>query len=260
MSSHDQTISQLLRGAVDTHVHSFPDVIVRKVNDRTLVEQAQSSGIGALVLKCHHGSTCERAWHLNQQQGDVQVFGGIVLNHAAGGLNPHAVDAAIRLGATQVWMPTKSAANHQHYLGGSDGISVLKDEQRTGLRTEVIDILKLVAAADRVLATGHLSPEESRVLVEEALSLGVQRISITHPEWGVTAMPVPVQQELSRSGACSSSGVSSPSSRTFHCASASTPLWPRRGPSGSIRRLLRLTTACRSTRHRRRACGTTFIG
>ena len=197
MSGSTAIIDELLRGAVDSHVHSYPDVIQRSVDDVTLVEQARDAGIGGLVLKCHHGSTAERAYLLNRMQSDVQVLGGVVLNHPAGGLNPHAVEAALKMGATQVWMPTKSAANHQQYLGGTNGISVL-DGQR--LLPVVDDILRQIADADAVLATGHLSPVESRALVLAALDRGVRRISVTHPEWGITAVPVDVQQELARQG------------------------------------------------------------
>jgi hypothetical protein len=149
------------------------------------------------VLKCHHACTCGRAYLLNRLSADVRVFGGIVLNDTAGGFNPRAVEAALRMGATQVWMPTKSAANHRAHLGGRGGLTIFDGAR---LREDVALILRQVAEADAILATGHLSPEESRVLVGEALACGVRRISITHPEWGVTAMPVSVQQKLASSG------------------------------------------------------------
>jgi hypothetical protein len=189
--------AEIMRGAIDTHVHSFPDVIPRKLDDVELVRQARAAGMGALVLKCHHACTCERAYLLNQFLPEVRVFGGLVLNETAGGFNPHAVDAALKMGATQVWMPTKSAANHRRHLGGRGGLSILDGTKLLG---EVALILRQIAEADAILATGHLSPEESRVLVEEALAAGVRRISITHPEWGVTAVPVAVQKDMARSG------------------------------------------------------------
>jgi hypothetical protein len=189
--------AEIVRGAIDTHVHSFPDVIPRKLDDVELVRQARAAGMRALVLKCHHACTCERAYLLNQFLPEVRVFGGLVLNETAGGFNPHAVDAALKMGATQVWMPTKSAANHRRHLGGRGGLSILDGTKLLG---EVALILRQIAEADAILATGHLSPEESRVLVEEALSAGVRRISITHPEWGVTAVPVAVQKDMARSG------------------------------------------------------------
>ncbi|MCI0419617.1 MAG: DUF6282 family protein [Acidobacteria bacterium] len=187
----------LLRGVIDTHVHSFPDVIPRKLDDLELVEQARAAGMRALVLKSHVSSTCERAYLLNRVFPDFRVFGGIVLNDTVGGFNPHAVNAALRMGAVQVCMPTQSAANHKQYFGGRDGLTILNG---TKLRDQVVTILRLVSDSNAILATGHLSPEESCVLIEEALSAGVQRISVTHPEWGVTAMPVEVQQRLAPLG------------------------------------------------------------
>jgi hypothetical protein len=189
--------TDLIKGAIDTHVHSFPDVIPRKLDDIELVRQAREAGMSALVLKCHHGCTCERAYLLNRFFPDFRVFGGIVLNDTAGGFNPHAVDAALKMGATQVWMPTKSAANHRRHLGGQGGLTVFDGGR---LREDVGQILRQIADADAILATGHLSPEESHALVGEALAAGVRRISITHPEWGVTSMPVAMQQELALSG------------------------------------------------------------
>ncbi|HXQ81949.1 MAG TPA: DUF6282 family protein [Opitutaceae bacterium] len=191
------TTAEILTGAIDTHVHSSPDVIPRKLDDLELVEQARAAGMAGLVLKCHHACTCGRAYLLNRFFPDIRVFGGIVLNAAAGGFNPRAVEAALKMGATQVWMPTKSAANHQRHLGGRGGLTIFDGAR---LRDDVALILRQVAEADAILATGHLSPEESRVLVDEALAAGVSRISVTHPEWGVTAMPVAVQQKLASSG------------------------------------------------------------
>ncbi len=127
----------------------------------------------------------------------MRVFGGIVLNDAVGGLNWRAVEAALKMGATQVWMPTKSAANHQQRLGGRGGFEIFPGGK---LREEVRVILKQIAGADAILATGHLSPEESRALIEEALAAGVKRISVTHPEWGVTAMPAEVQRQFAPTG------------------------------------------------------------
>ncbi len=188
----------LLRGAIDTHVHSAPDVIPRKLDDLELVEQARHVGMRALVLKNHCCSTCARAFLLNRMQGDVAVFGGVVLNDTIGGFNWRAVETALKMGGEIVWMPTKSAANHQHFFGGRNGLTVLNG---TGLCASARDIVRLVADAGAILATGHLSPLESSVLIEEALAAGVRRISVTHPEWGATAMPVEMQRRFAQSGA-----------------------------------------------------------
>lgn len=189
--------SSLLRGAIDTHVHSAPDVIPRKLDDLELVEQARCSGMRAVVLKNHSCSTCARAFLLNRLQDEVRVFGGMVLNDTIGGFNCRAVETSLKMGGEIVWMPTKSAANHQHFFGGRNGLTVLNG---AGLSQAVRDIIRLVADAGAILATGHLSPLESSVLIEEALAAGVRRISVTHPEWGATAMPVEMQQRFAQSG------------------------------------------------------------
>jgi hypothetical protein len=189
--------ADVLCGAIDAHVHSFPDVIKRKLDDLELVEQARQAGMRAVVLKSHIFSTSERAYLLNQLYPDFRVFGGIVLNETVGGFNPHAVEAALKMGCVQVWMPTRSAANHQHHLGGRGRLTIFDGAK---LGEDVVCILRLVADTDAILATGHLSPEESRRLIEEALALGVRRISVTHPEWGVTAMPLELQKHFAATG------------------------------------------------------------
>ena len=46
------------------------------------------------------------------------------------------------------------------------------------------DILKLIADADIVLATGHINPKtEIPPLLDEAVRLGVKKVVITHPEF-----------------------------------------------------------------------------
>lgn len=99
----------LLRGVFDMHVHSHPDVAPRKTNDVELAQRSAEAGMGGLLLKAHHGSTVERAYLVQQMVPAIRVFGGLVLNYPVGGLNAHAIDVYIRLGAKEVWMPSLSA-------------------------------------------------------------------------------------------------------------------------------------------------------
>src|SRR5262245_28099925 len=187
----------LLHGAIDTHVHSFPDVIARKLDDIALVRQAREAGMRAVLRKSHVFSTAERAWLLNRIFPDFRTFGGIVLNDSVGGLNPRAVEAALAMGAVQVWMPTLSAANHHAHLGGGGTLSVIRG---THLSDEALEILRLIAAKGAILATGHLSPRESEALIDAALEIGISRVNVTHPEWPVTAVPLNAQRRLAETG------------------------------------------------------------
>src|SRR6185312_17125067 len=71
----------------------------------------EEAGFAGCVLKGHAEPTAGRAAAAGDGRS-VRVHGAIVLNHAVGGLNPDAVDAALALGARVVWMPTIDAQGH----------------------------------------------------------------------------------------------------------------------------------------------------
>lgn len=117
------------------------------------------------------------------------------------------------MGGRVVWMPTLSAANHQAYVArvghathlarlgagfGAGGLTACDDEGR--VHADLYPILEEIAAADAVLATGHLSPAEILRLVEEAQRVGVRRIVVTHPELPLVGMSVADQQALAARG------------------------------------------------------------
>jgi len=187
-----------LEGAIDLHVHSSPDVDVRRFNDLELASEAKRAGMGAILIKSHQNSTVERAWLVSKVISGIQVFGGLVLNSTVGGLNVAAVKLALAMGAKEIWMPTRSALNHRLYHGEAGGISVL--DSSGGLVPEAQAILEAIAGSDCILSTGHLSPSESLVLIHQARRCGVRKILITHPEWAPTFYSIELQRELAQLG------------------------------------------------------------
>lgn len=187
-----------LEGAIDLHVHSSPDVDIRRFNDLELATEAKRAGMGAILIKSHQNSTVERAWLVSKVISGIQVFGGLVLNRTVGGLNVAAVRLALAMGAKEIWMPTRSALNHRLYHGESGGISVL--DSSGGLVPEAQAILEAMANSDCILSTGHLSPREALVLIHQARHCGVRKILITHPEWAPTFYPFELQKELAQLG------------------------------------------------------------
>lgn len=181
-----------LTGSIDMHIHSAPDVWPRKMDDLELAGQAAARGMRAILIKSHWTLTSDRAHLVQQQVAGLRVFGGLVLNNSVGGLNPFAAEAALQMGAAQIWMPTlSSAAEHEERLG--PGLTVFEGDR---LRTEVLDILSLIAEHDAILGTGHLSSPEILALVPAARELGVRKIVITHPEHPPVQMPLPQQKDL----------------------------------------------------------------
>jgi hypothetical protein len=187
-----------LHGAVDLHVHSKPDVDPRRFDDIDLAREAARAGMAALVLKSHQSSTVERAWLTSKVVPEIPVYGGLVLNETVGGLNPHAVQVALSLGARQIWFPTRSARNHRLHFQQEGGLSIL-DAQGT-LLPEVEQILRLLALTGCILGTGHLSPEEVFALVPRARQIGVRKILLTHPEWPATQYSIDQQRQLAAHG------------------------------------------------------------
>ena len=100
---------EALDGAIDLHVHCAPDVRPRKTDALELARAARDAGMRALLLKNHESPTMALAHVTQQVTPGLRVFGGLVLNYAVGGLNPAAVESAIRGGAKQIWMPTHCA-------------------------------------------------------------------------------------------------------------------------------------------------------
>jgi hypothetical protein len=176
------------------HIHTSPDVAPRLMDDIEVAQAAKDAGMRAILIKSHHTMTADRAAIAQRVVGGIRVFGGIALNAAVGGLNPAAVEMALRMGAKEVWMPTRSAAHVLKQEGRSDGIELLDE---TGELLPVVrDLAAMIHEADVILATGHIGPQESAVLVREAKDQGLRKIVVTHPEAAFIRMPVELQQEM----------------------------------------------------------------
>ena len=199
-------------GAVDLHCHPYPDLFPRLADDFDIVRAARNAGMKAIVLKCHHESTVSRAYLVQRVVPGIRVFGGIVLNYYVGGLNPSAVEASLRLGGKEVWMPTVDAGYHAEVHGGTGGYDSQTGgrTQATGiwvegadgkLRPELKEILELVAQHGAILGTAHLAPREIVALVKEARAIGVEKIVVTHPYFRVPNFDLDTLEEVARLGA-----------------------------------------------------------
>ncbi|MCI2256704.1 DUF6282 family protein [Domibacillus sp. PGB-M46] len=204
----------LLKDAIELHCHSYPSMFPRKQTDWELIEDVKKAGMAGVVLKSHESQTVDRAALIRLKEPEIDVYGGLVCNHFSGGLSPATVDAAIRLGAKVIWMPTVSSNEHCCHFGKKKtrffnserplenpekGLEIW-DENRKIL-PEVHEILQLIAEADIAVATGHLSAEEVDVLLDAALEHNVRKILIQHADLGIAPVPLEMQKEFARKGA-----------------------------------------------------------
>ncbi len=198
------SVHGLIANAIDAHVHSGPDVFSRRLDDRELVRNAQRWRMEGVVLKNHLFPTAARA-RLAGVDTPVRVWGGIALNLSVGGWNPWAVRACREMGGKIVWMPTAHARHLslRRETGSMFGPVMVSPQEALSpldengeLLPQVHEILQLIASGDMVLATGHLSPDESAVVVREAVRCGVRRIWLTHPFATIVACSLQQVQDI----------------------------------------------------------------
>jgi hypothetical protein len=178
----------VLGGAIDLHIHSGPDTRPRAVNHLEVARLAKQAGMRAILLKQHYTESSHLAALVMQEVPGIEVFGAVILNLPNGGINPDAVRGMLAVEGKRgrmVMLPTWDAENDAaRKREKRPAVPVLKDGKPVAGLGE---IFKLVADNDLVLATGHLSPAESLVMLTAAKQAGARRFIVTHPrELGMT--------------------------------------------------------------------------
>lgn len=169
--------NSILRGIIDMHIHTNPDLKPRLLDDYEAALEAKENGMEAIVIKSHVESTAGRAYIARRLTG-FPVWGGVTLNLPVGGLNQDAVRSAALMGGKVVWLPTI----HHHDI---------KIEQEP-----LQEILHQVKDYNLVLATGHLKPQDIFYVLDECHSIGVEKILINHPLTGVVGASLDQQKEM----------------------------------------------------------------
>ena len=100
------------------------------------------------------------------------MFGGICCDREIGGVNPAAVEVALRLGARIVWLPTLSSRqdfeNGVAAQLGHPGPGLVVTDADDALLPETREVLALVRDHDAILATGHVSAAEHYAVVRRS--------------------------------------------------------------------------------------------
>ena len=184
-----------LDGVIDLHAHVAPETgllnFQRAFDAIEAAQLARIYGMRGIVFKEHHTETASWAYLVSQMVPDIELFGGIVLNRAVGGINPVAVEAmALSRGGhgRVVYMPTIDTA----------AVPVSRNGE---LLPEVHEVLRVMAEHDLSLSTGHITNEESLMLVRAAREAGVDKIYVQHPNHGGVVMSMDTMKEMIRAGA-----------------------------------------------------------
>jgi hypothetical protein len=199
---NDDPALQVLRGAIDIHVHADPDNVPRSLDGIEAATMARSKGMRAIVLKNHYDPTSGLAFLARKQAPGLEVFGGIDLNLTVGGMNATAVEHMTQVAGGWgrfVWMSTFDAENQVRYSKENRPfVTVARDG---ALLPQPIDVISVIAKHRLVLATGHVSPSEALLLLREGRRQGVEHMVVTHAMSPPILMNVPQMQEAARLGA-----------------------------------------------------------
>lgn len=192
-------LDDLLVGAIDLHVHGYPDISLEvhtRVEDHEIASLVADSGMAGFVLKSHIWPTVGRAHYLRRHFSNIAIYSSITLNITAGGLNPISVESAAKQGAKVVFMPTWSAGNDlgrggfsshmKSYLPTTTSMTPEKGiwllDENGNLLNEVKEVLDIARQYGMVIGTGHVSPRESLALAKEAKRVGNLPIIFSHPD------------------------------------------------------------------------------
>jgi hypothetical protein len=192
-----------LAGVIDLHAHVAPETgLLNFKRAFDAIEAAQIAriyGMRGIVFKEHHTETASWAYLVSQMVPGIELFGGIVLNRAVGGINPVAVEAmALTRGGRGrvVYMPTTDAEGRNP--GRPNAVPVSRNGQ---LLPEVLQVLQIMGKHNLSLSTGHVNPEEVMMLIRAAKAAGVNNIYVQHPNHGGLVMSMTQMKEAVRLGA-----------------------------------------------------------
>lgn len=210
-------IKDIIRNSIDLHVHIGPEIIPRKYTVEELDKFEKGRLYGA-VLKNHFYPTSYLI--KSTKAKNIKLFGSVVLNNFIGGLNKEAVYASSLLleSPLMVWFPTINAEQFlkqseyeipPEWVEGSlkksrraslvNGIKIT--DKNNKINENALEVLRMIKSTNSILATGHISWQESVALIEKAQELGIKKIIVTHPIYQRIDMPVRVQKQLVLMGA-----------------------------------------------------------
>ncbi len=192
-----ERVWDLLRGAYDIHQHSGPSPHTDRMFDELdLAIHGCYIGLGGIVFKEQYGASTRSArivqqavdrWADEHGKKHIEIFGGVTLNYAVGGLNPDAVVASYRTGGKYVWLPSVDSNHHRAAVNQGVGQGIDLIDTQGAVVPAARQILELIAETDMVLGVGHQSTRERFAVVREAVAMGIKRIEITHvnfpPSW-----------------------------------------------------------------------------
>ena len=180
--------NELLKGAIDCHIHAYPDFVHRSQNFIEIAKDASKAGMRALAFKDHWNISANAAYMAQQhidyliEQGElehrVEIYGGI---GTCLGMRPEAVRIALQYpNFKMIWFPTFTSFGFWRGAGQPEKGGVRLVGENGEVLPEVIEIMEMAAAKKVGIGFGHTDFTELLPLSKLAKKLGV-RATLDHP-------------------------------------------------------------------------------
>ena len=199
----------LLVGAIDHHIHAYPDFVPRSQDMLQIAVEASRAKMRAIAFKDHWNITAGAAYLVQRQIDEmvldgrlahrVEVYGGLGLNL---GINPEAVRVGLQYpNFACIWLPTFKSYGWARSAGmnPSEDEYVRLVDAAGNVLPAVRVVLEMAAEKGVAVALGHTDFEELLPLATMAASLGVRTV-LDHPLLELNKLLIEEMEQLAALG------------------------------------------------------------
>ncbi len=180
--------NELLEGAIDCHIHAYPDFVPRSQDMIQVAIDASKAKMRALAFKDHWNISCNAAYmaqrHIDylvekgELQHRVEIYGG---TGTCFGMNPDAIRVALQYpNCKMIWFPTFTSLGFWRGAGKPERGGVRLVSESGQVLPEVVEIMHMAAEKKVGIGFGHTDFKELLPLAEKAKELKV-RATLDHP-------------------------------------------------------------------------------
>lgn len=199
--------NELLQGAIDCHIHAYPDFVYRSQDMIQVALEASKAGMRAVAFKDHWNISCGSAYLVQRhvdfllERGEierrVEVYGGAGTCH---GMNPDYIRVALQYpNFKMIWFPTFTSLGFWRGAGHPDRGGVRLVGEDGEVLPEVVEIMKMAVEKKVGIGFGHTDFKELLPLAKKAKELGV-RATLDHPLLELNKLLLDEMKELAELG------------------------------------------------------------
>ena len=180
--------NELLQGAIDCHIHAFPDFVHRSQDMIQIAIEASKCGMRAIAFKDHWNISATSAYLTQRHIDDmiargelthrVEVYGGVGMCF---GMRPEYVRVGLQYpNFKMIWFPTFTSYGFWRGAGHPEKEGVRLCSEDGKVLPEVKEIMEMAAEKKVGIGFGHTDFQELLPLGRLAKDIGV-RATLDHP-------------------------------------------------------------------------------